>query len=251
MADQETIKIYHIEGRRSLRVIWICEELYIPYELVFEKGNLMASLEKIIRVNPFVPLAPTVEFRGKVLVESGAIIELLQTYYGNGRLAPNIDSDDYAYYLQWLHFAEGTMMYRQWALRYAAMTAGIPISQMPIGHTADGVNSGLVGIRAVFDFLESYLCNREYFAGSKFSAADIMMHYAIKVAPIVSEFDYRNFEHLQNWLALVESRPAFKRAMESAVPGGYNKYGLPKEQALPFGEPDLSGFAPMPTCLTH
>src|SRR3984957_14188737 len=101
------LTIYHAEGRRSERIVWLCEELGIPYSLKFKRGDLAGTLDDIRAVCPLMPVAPVIKLDDQVIVESGAILELILARYGKGRLAPTVDSRDYPYYLQWLHFAEG------------------------------------------------------------------------------------------------------------------------------------------------
>ncbi|MET0984397.1 MAG: glutathione binding-like protein [Steroidobacteraceae bacterium] len=246
-ASADDLTIYHIEGRRSIRVVWLCEELGIPYKLVFKQGDIKGSMQTIREVNPLMPMAPTVSYRGHILVESGGILELLQARYGKGRLAPAVSSDDYPFHLQWMHFAEGTAMYRMWAARFASMVAKIPVEDVPTGYTADGKNQGLVSTQAVFDFVEAYLAQHMYFGGQEFSAADIMMHFAVNASKLTAGFDNSAFPRIQAWRKAVEGRPAFKRAMQAAVPGGYNEYGLPTGMPLPFPEP--KGPHPVPSTL--
>src|SRR5262245_15416265 len=106
-AADDVVTIYHLEGRRSLRVIWLCEELGIPYKLMFKPvdpahPDFSASRAMLLKVNPLMPMWPTVVYKGNVLVESGAILQLLLARYGQGRLEPPVDSADYAYHLQWM-----------------------------------------------------------------------------------------------------------------------------------------------------
>jgi glutathione S-transferase len=220
---RSNLKIYHIEMRRSFRVIWLCEELDIPYELVFVRGDLMRSMELIKAVSPLMPLAPTVDFRGQILVESGAILELLLAHYGDGRLVPSKASPDFAHYLQFMHFAEGTAMDRMWATRFAAMMAKIPVKSMP--------RIGMVDPEGVLIFMDDYLSRHSYFGGQEFTAADIMMHYVPRAADLVAEIDSYAYEHIAAWRRKVRSRPAFKRAIDAGLPGGHDGdgdgWGLP------------------------
>src|ERR1700722_15699338 len=102
------LTIYHIEGRRSERIVWLCEELGLRYKLESKPGDIAASMKTIQDVAPLVPVAPAVRSGDQVMVESGAIIELILARAGNGRLAPAVNSPDYPYCLQWMHFAEGS-----------------------------------------------------------------------------------------------------------------------------------------------
>src|ERR1700677_3053868 len=106
------LTIYHLEGRRSERIVWLCEELGLPYKLEFKQGDLAGSMQTIRDLTPLMPVAPTVRIYNQIMVESGAIIELILAREGKGRLVPAIDSPDYPYYLQWMHFAEGSLAAR-------------------------------------------------------------------------------------------------------------------------------------------
>src|SRR5262245_43545418 len=89
------IVIYHAEGRRSERIVWLCEELGLPYELKYRRGDVAGSFEDIRKVNPGMAVAPTVFYNGELLMESEAIIQLILARHGGGRLAPAVDSPDY------------------------------------------------------------------------------------------------------------------------------------------------------------
>src|SRR5687767_9230971 len=83
--------IYHTEGRRSERIVWFCEEIGMPYTLKFKSGDLMASAAMAKEINPLMTMFPTVTYDGQVMVESAAILELLQQRHAKGRLAPSPD----------------------------------------------------------------------------------------------------------------------------------------------------------------
>ena len=116
------ITIYHLEGRRSERIVWLMEELGFPYELKFKRGDLAGSMALIREFSPVVPMAPTVKYGDQVLVESGAIMELILNRHAPGRLQPALDSRDYPNHLMWMHFAEGSLAARLFS-DYRAWTA--------------------------------------------------------------------------------------------------------------------------------
>ena len=105
------IIIHHIEGRRSERIAWLCEEFGWPYELKYVRGDLIASLEALGQAH-VMRMAPIVEDGSVKMVESGAILEYLLLRYGAGRFRPANDAPEMADYLQWLHFSEGSGMFR-------------------------------------------------------------------------------------------------------------------------------------------
>ena len=210
------LTIYHIEGRRSQAVIWLCEEIGLAYELVFTRGNIAASLDTIRQVNPLLPLAPTIRYKGKVMVETGAILEYLLSQLGGGALVPPQSSLDYADYLMWLHFAEGTAATRILGDMTRMRTSGEPRLTPNI---FPGSDMELVGTRHVLRFIEAHLAQSPYFGGPEFSAADIMMHMVARFAGMLP-IDPSEYAGLAAWRARVEQRPAFQRAMAAGLPDG-------------------------------
>lgn len=215
----DKVTIYHIEGRRSQRIIWLCEELGIPYEVIFKRGDTMASLNLLKAVNPKMAMAPTVIFRGKMMVESGGIIEYLMSQFPGGeRLAPNPQSPDYADYKMWMHYAEGTAACR---IHAEAMRQLGERDRTVKPATIGGVFR-IVGAQDVVDYLEAYISNHAYFGGSKFSAADIMIDFVatyIKALP----FDPATYGNLSAWQAKVQARPGCQRALAVGLPDGPEK----------------------------
>jgi glutathione S-transferase len=211
--------IYHAEGRRSERIVWLCEELGLPYTLKFRRGDLMGTLQDIRDVCPLMPVAPVVQIDGQVVAESGAILELILARYGKGRLAPAVESRDYPYYLQWLHFAEGSAASRIVIdYRVGQLTGNKRPTQDP--------NWKLVDAPAAMAFADAFLAEHPYFGGAEFSAADIMMHFVIRTARVLNVAEVSDFRHFEAWLETVESRPAFRRTQEVSLPDGL--IGLPQ-----------------------
>jgi glutathione S-transferase len=202
------LTIYHLEGRRSERIVWLMEELQMPYKLVYERGNLAGSMAKIKAINPDMPVAPTVTLGGQVMVESGAIIELILARYAPGKLQPAMDSADYPGYLTWMHFAEGSLAarlfsdYRAWREKPPAQPS----------HRVDS--------EASVRFAEKYLTSHPWFGGAEFSAADIMMKFPLNVATSLNIVDAAQFPKIAAWKAKVEARPAYQRMLAKARPDG-------------------------------
>jgi glutathione S-transferase len=211
------ITIYHIEGRRSERIVWLCEELAVPYKLEYKRGDIAASMQAIHEVSPLMPVAPTVKIGDQVMVESGAIIELILAREGKGRLQPAVNSPDYAYYLQWMHFAEGSFASRVIADYRVAMIQGKP-------KTTSGYK--LVDTEAVLAFMEDFLSKHAYFGGSAFSAADIMMLFPTNITEAFNVADLSAYPHILAWRTNVQGRPAYKKMLEVARPNGIP--GVPK-----------------------
>jgi len=212
MAEVATPKIviYHAEGRRSERVVWLCEELGLPYELKFRRGDVAGSFEDIFAVNPGMRVAPTVFYNDELLVESGAILELILNRDGDGRLVPPVDSPDYGMHLKFMHFAEGTL-------------ASDVIADYRVARATDGFaprgEKETDGQRAM-RFADDHLAKHPWFGGSEFTAADIMMVFPISYAIRMNVADPAKYPHITAWQLKVESRPAFARMLAVARPDG-------------------------------
>lgn len=207
-ADVPPITIYHLEGRRSERIVWLMEELGLPYDLVFVRGDLRASMAKIRQVNPAVPMAPTVVIGDEVLVESGAIIEVILNRYVPGELQPDLHSSDYAGHMMWMHFAEGSLAARLFS-DYRAWRLNPPTER-----------SRLVDSEATVQYAENHLAKHPWFGGAQFSAADIMMVFPLNVATGLNIVDEEQFPNVAAWKERVQSRAAYKTMLKVARPDG-------------------------------
>lgn len=200
------IKLYHVRGTRSFRVRWLMEELEIPYELV-----TMPLDEKVLRTpemlarNPFGKV-PAIEDSGVTLFESGAIVEYLLETYGEGRLQPEKGSPEWLRYLQWMHGSE----------TLANFVGVVLFTTMRIPEDArSDLISDPAKTRARFAFAaaEKDLGDRPYICGDDFTAADIMLTWALIFADL---FKLLGTEDLPNLMALwdrMKERPAYQRAM--------------------------------------
>lgn len=200
--------IYHLEGRRSERLVWLMEELGLPYNLAFERGDLMASMAAIRAINPGMPVAPTVTYGDQVLVESGAIIEMILARHGDGQLVPALDSPDFATHLMWIHYSEGSLASRAIA-DYRVWQIQPPTQRSP-----------LVDSEQVVQFAEDFLVDKPWFGGDGFSAADIMMLFPLNFAFQLNIVDAELFPQITAWMQKVQDRPAYQRMLEKARPDG-------------------------------
>lgn len=204
-----SIVIYHAEGRRSERVAWLCEELGLPYELKYRRGDVAGSFADIRAVNPGMAVAPTVFYNGELLMESGAILELITDRHGQGRVTPAVDSPDYPAHLRFMHYAEGTLASDVIAdYRVARATGG----KAPRGDETDG--------QRAMRFADEFLKTHAWFGGSQFSTADIMMLFPVSYAIRMNVADASKYPNIAAWQKKVEDRPAFKRMLAKARPDG-------------------------------
>jgi glutathione S-transferase len=202
------LTIYHLEGRRSERIVWLMEELGMPYKLEFVRGDLGASMAKIRAINPDVPMAPTVTVGDEILVESGAIIEVILNRYAPGKLQPAIETPEYGTYLMWMHYAEGSLASRLIA-DYRVWMTNPPTSRSP-----------MVDSESTVQFAENFLANNTWFGGSEFSAADIMMMFPLNFATALNIVDESQFPNVAAWKERAIARPAYQRMLAKARPDG-------------------------------
>lgn len=202
------VTIYHLEGRRSERIVWLMEELRLPYKLEFKRGDLAGSMAAIRAINPTVPMAPTVRYGDQILVESGAIIETILERHAPDSLRPAPDSADYPHYLMWMHYAEGSLAARLFS-DYRAWRTQPPKQRSP-----------LVDSEAVVQFAEEFLSTHAWFGGSQFSAADIMMKFPLDAATGLNLVDTAQFPNVAAWKQKIEARPAYRQMLAKARPDG-------------------------------
>ncbi|MDA1076747.1 MAG: glutathione S-transferase [Proteobacteria bacterium] len=166
------IRIYHVPGTRSVRVIWLCEELGLDYEVVPVdfSGEYRASPEWR-KLNP-VGKVPVMIDGDLTLFESGAMVQVLLERYGNGRLAPEPCTDEHAHFLQWCWFAEATF----------ARPLGEIVNHRREFSKAEQSEASIVEMRnrawVCVEALDKEIAGRTWLC-EEFSAADIMTGYSI------------------------------------------------------------------------
>lgn len=209
------VKIHHLETSRSTRLIWALEELGIDYDLVAYKRHpkTRRAPDEAKALHPLGRF-PMLEIDGKVLVESGAILTYLVER--EGRLGP-VDGagEDYTY---WMHYAEGSAML---PLLVKLITSGVRAAPLPFfikpiaKAIANKIDHNFTDgeLTTHFGWIETALEGKSYFAGDAFSAADIQMSYPIQASFARAEM-LPDRPNTRAWLERVESRPAFKRAVD-------------------------------------
>lgn len=202
------VTIYHLEGRRSERIVWLMEELGFDYNLEFKPGDLLGSMATIRSLGHGMPVAPTIRYGEQILVESGAIIEMIIARHAPGRLTPPIESPDFATHLLWMHYAEGSLAARLFS-DYRVWMTNPPTTR-----------SRLVDSEDVVRYAESFLDKHDWFGGAQFSTADIMMVFPLNVATKLGLVDEQHFPNVAAWKERIEARPAYKRMLAKARPNG-------------------------------
>ena len=199
------ITLYHASKTRSVRVLWLLEELGVPYELALVPFTQEAlKSPAFLRVNPCGSL-PAIEDGDVTMFESGAIVEYVLERYGNGRLAPPAGSPARARYLQWFHWGEASLLPPLGDIAQHAMFR--PEAERIPAMVADGQRRAT----AKLDVLEQALGGSAFLCGAELSAADVMVGYGVTIAALLGVVGDRH-PNLRAYLARLETRPAFQKA---------------------------------------
>lgn len=217
------ITVHHLENSRSQRVLWLLEELGLAYEVkrYARDPKTMLAPPELAAVHP-LGKSPVIT-DGKVTVaESGAIVEYLLDTYGQGRLRPPPGTAEGRQFTYWLHFAEGSAMppLLMKLVFDKVRTAPVPFFIKPVVKAiADKVTKSFIApnLERQFDFMEAELAKRPWFAGAKFSAADIQMSFPIEAAAARAGLEASR-PRLMDWLERIHARPAYQRALEVGGP---------------------------------
>ena len=217
------ITVHHLNNSRSQRVLWLLEELGLPYEIrKYERdAKTMLAPPELTKVHP-LGKSPVITDDGVTVAESGAIVEYLVERDGNGRLAPAIGTPQRLQWRYWLHFAEGSAMP---PLLLKLIFDKVAQSPMPffVKPIARGISAKVQAMMVTpnltrqLDFMESELGKSEWFAGAEFSAADIQMSFPVEAAAQRAGLDASR-PKLMAFLKRIHARPAYQRALERGGP---------------------------------
>ncbi len=217
------ITVHHLNNSRSQRVLWLLEELGLPYEIkkYQRDAKTMLAPPELTQVHP-LGKSPVITDDDVTVAESGAIIEYLIERYGKGRLAPEIGTPERLRWRYWLHFAEGTAMS---PLLMKLVFERVKVSPMPFfvkpiaRGIADKVLTMMVepNLKRQLDFMEAELSKSEWFAGDTFSAADIQMSFPVEAAAQRAGLNASR-PKLMAFLKRIHARPGYRRALERGGP---------------------------------
>jgi glutathione S-transferase len=225
------ITVHHLENSRSQRILWLLEELEIPYEIKSYKRDpaTMLAPAALKAVHP-LGKSPVITDGDVVVAESGAIIEHVLSTYGQGRLLPGDDGEDRRRYTFWLHYAEGSAMPPLLLkLVFSALPERSPGLIRPLVRLiAERAQHGFIDPQIALhtDFWESALGKSHWFAGEDFTAADVQMSFPVEAAASSSLLG-ASYPKLLSFLERIHARPAYQRALAR---GGPYAFG-PKAQA--------------------
>ena len=206
-----TLIVHHLNNSRSQRILWMLEELGLPYEIKHyqrDAKTMLAPLE-LKRVHP-LGKSPMLEDDGRIVIETGAICEYL-VEKADGKLGPPAHRDDVLRYRQWLHYAEGSMM--------PPLLVMLVVNRIPLlGKTAAKRIQPMIDVH--LNYVESELAQRPWFAGDEMTAADIMMSFPLEAAMSRAGLDGSRPATIA-WIEKVHARPAYRAALAKGGPYVY------------------------------
>jgi glutathione S-transferase len=216
------IIVHHLNNSRSQRVLWLLEELGLPYEIKHYQREKSGLAPKSLEAVHPLGKSPVITEDGATVAESGAILEYLVERHGNGRLAPPPGSPERLRYGYWMHYAEGSAMppLLMKLVFDRLETSPMPFFVKPIAKgIAAKVKSAIItpNITRHLDFMEASLKDGPWFAGREFSAADIQISFPVEAAAARAGLDASR-PRLMDFLKRIHARPAYQRALERGGP---------------------------------
>ena len=204
------ITVYHLESSRSERIVWLMEELGLPYKLeVFPREPNGAAPPPYKEIHA-LGRAPAIRDGDTVLAESGAIVEYIVHRHGGGRLAVPSTDPSYARYVYWLHFAEGSLM--------SLLLIVLVLSRVKEA-TASPVSARMrERMNQLLAFVDREIAGGPWFAGGTFTAADVMMVFPFTTLRAFLDYDLAPYANILAYLERIEARPAYRKAMSLAGP---------------------------------
>jgi len=220
------IVVHHLNNSRSQRVLWLLEELGLPYEVIrYERdAKTMLAPPSLLAIHP-LGKSPVIVDGGVTVAESGAVVEYLIDRYGGGRLIPAVGTPERLRYTYWLHYAEGSAMppllLKLVFDRVANAPAPWPISAIA-RRIAGTVQNSFIGpqLKRHLDYMEAELTARPWFAGEEFTAADVQMSFPLEAAASRAGLNAGR-PRLMGFLERIHARDAYKRALTRGGPYSY------------------------------
>lgn len=205
------LTIHHLGKSQSERIVWLCEELEIPYELIHHTRDPVTILSppELQALHP-LGAAPVITDGALVLAESGAIMEYIIAKHGGGRLALGPSHPDFAHYLYWLHFANSNLqsiMGRNMLLRRLDLAPDNPVLVSTVSR-----------LDRALDLVEARLGETRHLAGDIFTAADIMIVFSLTTMRYFLPLDLARYPHIRAYLCRIGAREAYRRAMQKGDP---------------------------------
>jgi glutathione S-transferase len=215
------LTVHHLNNSRSQRVLWLLEELSVPYEIIrYNRQPNMLAPPELRAIHP-LGKSPVITDNGNTIAESGAIVEYIVDTYGQGRLIPPPKTPERLRYTYWLHYAEGSAMPPLLLkLIFSMMPKRAPALMRPF---VSAISSKALAtmvtpqLKTHMAYWEGELSKSEWFAGHDFSAADIQMSFPLEAAAARGGLE-QGHPKAMAWLAKIHARPAYQAALDKGGP---------------------------------
>ncbi|MGM3175263.1 glutathione S-transferase family protein [Dickeya lacustris] len=201
------IRLHHLNDSRSMRILWLLEEAQLPYEIVrYQRdANTHLAPAALKAIHP-LGKSPVVEIDGKVIAESGAIVEYIIKKYAP-HLAPDEQDASYVEYLQWVHFAESSAM-------LPVLLKVFNQFEKNTGQTLNFLDGyAEVEFSKVFSYLNDYLASREFIVGQRLSGADFMLGFVVSL--VIARFNLgQQYPHILRYTQRMAAIPSWQKAQQ-------------------------------------
>ncbi len=206
------LTVHHLGKSQSERIVWLCEELEILYALkCYARDSVTILAPADYKALHPIGAAPVITDGDLVLAESGAVVEYIIARYGNGRLALSSSHPDFAAFLYWFHFANGTFQ--------AQMGRNMILNRLNLPQDNPVLQATRQRVDRSFDLINARLGEADYLAGAEFTSADIMIGFSLTTMRYFMPYDLARCPNIVRYLARIGARPAYRRAMEKGDPG--------------------------------
>ena len=206
------LTVHHLGKSQSERIVWLCEELEIPYALKCYTRDPVSMLAppEYKALHP-IGAAPVITDDHLVLAESGAIVEYIVATHGKGKLSLAPDHPDFASFLYWFHFTNGTLQ--------SQMGRNMILNRLGLADDNPVLQATRARVDRAFDLVDARLGEAEYLSGREFTSADIMIGFSLTTMRYFLPYDISRCNNIVRYLAAIAKRPAYRRAMEKGDPG--------------------------------
>jgi glutathione S-transferase len=205
------LTIHHLATSQSERIVWLCEEIGLPYELKrYERDPVtMLAPPELTALHPS-GTAPIITDGDLVLAESGAIIDYIVAKHGDGLLAFGPAHPNFAKYLYWYHFANATLQ--------PYMGRNMILGRLDLAPDNTILVAARGRLERALDLVETRLGEAEYLAGNRLTSADIMIVFTLTTMRIFTPLDLAPYPHIRAYLARIGEREPYRRAMHKGDP---------------------------------
>ena len=205
------IVVHHLNDSRSQRILWLLEELNVPYDIKHYQRDPQTRLAppELKAIHP-LGKSPVITDAGRVIVESGAIIDYIIRHHGQGRLQPAPSTPKYDDYVQWLHFAEGSAML---PLLLKLYVSRLGEAGAPLGPRIESEIANHLG------YIDTSLKDRDYLLGAELTGADIQLSFVGEIAG--ARGNRMIYPNLDAWVRRFQARPAYQAALSRGGPYNY------------------------------